>query len=75
MFADVQVSCSKAGAQYVPPLWVMCLESVAHLLVMVNFSSNFLVYCSVSQQFKAALSRVCHYLCRHQTPQTGSLQK
>jgi hypothetical protein len=27
-------------------------ESVAHLLVMLNFSSNFLIYCSVSTQFK-----------------------
>ena len=50
--------CLKAEYQYIPPVWVMCLESVAHLLVMFNFSSNFLVYCSVSNQFKAALSKV-----------------
>jgi len=56
---DVQVSCIKHVDQYIPPLWVMCLESVAHLLVMLNFSSNFLIYCSVSTQFKAALSKVC----------------
>ena len=37
----------------------MCLESVAHLLVMLNSSSNFLIYCSVSKQFKTALSRSC----------------
>ena len=45
--------------QYIPPRWIMCLESVAHLLVMVNFSTNFLIYCSVSKQFKTVLSRVC----------------
>ena len=50
--------CLKAEYQYIPPVWVMCLESVAHLLVMFNFSTNFLVYCSVSNQFKAALSKV-----------------
>ena len=44
--------------QYIPPLWVMCLESVAHLLVMLNFSTNFLIYCSVSAPFKKALSKV-----------------
>ena len=60
---DVQMSCVQAEVQFIPPVWVMCLESVAHLLVMFNFSSNFLVYCSVSQQFKSALSRVCQYLC------------
>ena len=36
----------------------MCLESVAHLLVMLNFSTNFLIYCSVSAPFKKALSKV-----------------
>ena len=44
--------------QYIPPLWVMCLESVAHLLVMLNFSTNFIIYCSVSAPFKRALSKV-----------------
>ena len=34
------------------------MESLAHLLVMVNFSSNFLVYCSTSSPFKIALTRV-----------------
>ena len=48
--------------QYIPPLWVMCLESVAHLLVMLNFSTNFLIYCSVSSPFKKALSKAC-WLC------------
>ena len=38
----------------------MCLESVAHLLVMINSSSNFLIYCSVSTQFKTALAK--HYV-------------
>ena len=62
--SDVQVECIKRVDHYIPPLWIMCLESVAHLLVMFNFSSNFLIYCSVSNQFKAALSKVCHLLCR-----------
>ena len=60
----MQVSCIKHVDQYIPPLWVMCLESVAHLLVMFNFSSNFLIYCSVSHQFKAALSKVCLLFCQ-----------
>ena len=41
----------------------MCLESVAHVLVMLNFSSTFLIYCSVSNQFKAALSKICLLFC------------
>ena len=30
--------CVEEFDQYIPPLWVMCLESVAHLLVLFNFS-------------------------------------
>ena len=62
-FSDIQVSCISKLGEYIPPMWVMCLESVAHLLVMFNFSSNFLVYCSVSHQFKTALSKVCQFFC------------
>ena len=78
--------CVEEFDQYIPPLWVMCLESVAHLLVlfnfpiniliiiiiviviiitiislsqvMLNFSTNFLIYCSVSAPFKKALTKV-----------------
>ena len=53
--------CVEEYDQYIPPLWVMCLESVAHLLVMLNFSTNFLIYCSVSAPFKKALSKVKRY--------------
>ena len=59
----MQVECIKHVDHYIPPLWIMCLESVAHLLVMLNFSSNFLIYCSVSNQFKMSLSKVCGLLC------------
>ena len=78
--SDVQVSCIKvsgvgwqkknehfyleAQGSYIPPLWIMCLESVAHLLVIFNVSANFLIYCSVSNQFKAALSKLCIFFCK-----------
>ena len=55
---EVQVSCVREFDSYIPSLWIMCLESVAHLLVMLNVSSNFLIYCSVSSPFKAALTKV-----------------
>ena len=61
---EEQVRCVEEYDQYIPPLWVMCLESVAHLLVMLNFSTNFLVYCSVSKQFKIALSKICRFFCQ-----------
>ena len=57
--SDEQVECIKHADSYIPPLWIMCLESVSHLLVMLNFSSNFLIYCSASNQFKSALTKLC----------------
>ena len=39
------------------------LDAVPLLLVMLNFASNFLIYCSVSNQFKMSLSKVCGLLC------------
>ena len=60
---DVQVSCVRNLDHYIPPLWIMCMESVAHLMVMLNFSSNFLIYCWVSKQFKETLSKSCLKMC------------
>ena len=57
-YAEEQVACMEEYDQYIPPLWIMCLESVVHLLVMLNFSTNFLIYCSVSAPFKRALPKV-----------------
>ena len=80
MVPDVQIRCIKEHLQYIPPLYVMCLESVAHLLVMFNFSTNFLVYCSVSNQFKAALSKVvrirkfCLIFCEASVPSPGTVE-
>ena len=71
MLITAQVSCIREYDQYIPSLWVMCLESVAHLLVMLNVSSNFLIYCSVSSPFKKALSKAC-WLCWKRSPQASS---
>ena len=55
--------CKYPAYHYIPPFWIMCTESVAHLMVMLNFSSNFLIYCSVSKQFKLTLSKARCHLC------------
>lgn len=54
------VHCMRKEGGFVPPLWSMCAESVSSLLIMVNFSGNFLIYCSVLKPFKAAVSRLLH---------------
>ena len=41
---------------FVPPLWAMVAESVSSLLVMINFSGNFLIYCCTLKPFKAYIA-------------------
>ena len=70
-FPDIHIECVEREARYIPPLMVMCLESLAHLLVMLNFSSNFLVivatkpfnYCSLKYfpRFKYIIHKILFY--------------
>jgi len=52
------ISCTSSSG-FVPPLWAMVSESVSSLLVMINFSGNFLIYCSTLKPFRAYLARWC----------------
>lgn len=52
------VHCMREEGGYVPPLWTMVAESVSSLMIMINFSGNFLIYCSVLKPFKEALSKL-----------------
>ena len=40
------------------PSWNLCLTSANHLLLAINASINFLIYCSIGRKFKAVLRRV-----------------
>lgn len=48
-----------AGPQkmWIPNTYIMCLESLSHLLVMIASSSNFIIYCTISTKFKIFLKR------------------
>eukprot|EP00095_Tigriopus_kingsejongensis_P005362 maker-scaffold34_size539781-snap-gene-3.20 protein:Tk05362 transcript:maker-scaffold34_size539781-snap-gene-3.20-mRNA-1 annotation:"mannan endo- -beta-mannosidase" len=48
----------KEEGGYVPPLWTMVAESVSSLMIMINFSGNFLIYCSVLKPFKQTMSKL-----------------
>ena len=50
------IHCTNHSSGFVPPLWAMVAESVSSLLVMINFSSNFLIYCSTLKPFRAYLA-------------------
>ena len=42
---DAIIKCEQKGVGRLPPAWILCSISVSHLLLMVNSSVNFLVYC------------------------------
>lgn len=54
------LACMKDEGGYVPPLWTMCAESVSSLLIMINFSGNFLIYCSILKPFRAYITVFCN---------------
>ena len=40
------------------PSWNFCLTSANHLLLAINASINFLIYCSIGRKFKAVMRRI-----------------
>ena len=57
-FCSDTLDCLERGVAFSPPLWSMCGDCVASLLLMVNFSGNFLIYCSALKSFKAKLKQI-----------------
>ena len=45
----------------------MCAESISSLLIMINFSGNFLIYCSVLKPFKEFLYGRCRWWNRRKS--------
>ena len=52
---DGIIKCERKGVGRVPPSWILCSISVSHLLLMVNSSVNFLVYCVAGTKFRRVL--------------------
>jgi len=52
------LDCLERGVAFSPPLWSMCSDCVASLLLMVNFSGNFLIYCSALKSFRGKLKQI-----------------
>lgn len=46
---DYSIEC---GDDFRPPVWLMCMSSVNHLLLVLNCIMNFVVYCCFNSGFK-----------------------
>ena len=73
---DEIISCEQKGVGRYPPLWVACSVSVSNMLLMVNSSVNFLVYCVVGSKFRSILcqqlSGIFKKFCSKQSTQPNS---
>lgn len=44
--------CIASNKSYIPPIELVCMESISHIMIMINSSCNFIVYCTLSTHFK-----------------------
>ena len=51
------IQCVSINKAWIPPGWMLILESVSHLLLLISSSSNFLIYCTISTKFKIYIKR------------------
>lgn len=49
---DITITCVSNGKAWIPPSWMLIMESISHLLLLISSSSNFLIYCTISTKFK-----------------------
>jgi hypothetical protein len=63
IYVDMTFACMSdpEGQEWIPPYWILCLESVSHLLTMIAASTNFIVYCTISTKFKIFLQQTFLY--------------
>ena len=54
---DHIIECESQMMGRYPPAWILCTISVSHLLLMVNSSVNFLVYCVAGTRFRSILAK------------------
>ena len=50
--------CVAANLTYTPPLELLCMESISHILILFNSSSNFIIYCTLSTHFKVFMKKL-----------------
>lgn len=56
--ASQMTACVSANLSYIPPLPLVCMESVSHIMIMSNSSCNFLIYCTISTHFKVFMKKL-----------------
>ena len=54
---NITIQCAAMNKAWIPPNWMLIMESISHLLLLISSSSNFLIYCTISTKFKIFFKR------------------
>ena len=54
---NITIQCAAINKAWIPPSWMLIMESISHLLLLFSSSSNFLIYCTISTRFKIFFKR------------------
>ena len=54
--------CTQAGRYPIPALW-FCVDDLSHVLILLNSSLNFYIYCVVGKKFRTELSSFLRGKC------------
>lgn len=57
--------CIASNKSYIPPIELVCMESISHIMIMINSSCNFIVYCTLSTHFKVFMCKLFYKRARH----------
>ena len=58
--------CIENGRESAHPPWLYVISALNHLMLMVNSSVNFIIYCAVGSKFRrAVMEKFCNPICRN----------
>lgn len=69
---DQIIGCEKKGVGRMPPAWIVCTVSISHMLLMINSSVNFLVYCVAGSKFRTILYQQLSALFKRWRPNSNN---
>ena len=55
MITTILIMYTCRCSNFTPPAWFLCLTSFMHWLLILNASTNFIIYCFMGNKFKAVL--------------------
>lgn len=71
---DQIIGCEKKGVGRMPPAWIVCTVSISQMLLMINSSVNFLVYCVAGSKFRTILYQQLSSVFKRWRPNSNNVE-